>query len=136
MNKDQLSSVSLLCPTLCDPMDCSTTGFPVHYQLLELAQTHVHWVSNAIQSSHPLLSCSPPAFKDTGRRWTRIVHQLVNKYSTPAILSSLFYQRFSLSTGSFSSVHKNTVTFLIRIKRIFLNSTFFRYSLLPLHWKS
>ena len=40
---------------LCDPMDCSTPGFPVHYQLLELAQTHVHWVSDAIQSSHPLL---------------------------------------------------------------------------------
>ena len=42
--------------TLCDPTDCSTPGFPVHHQLLELAQTHVHWVSNAIQPSHPLLS--------------------------------------------------------------------------------
>ena len=43
-------------------MDCSTSGFPVHYQLLEIAQTHVHQVSDAIQSSHPLLSPSPPAF--------------------------------------------------------------------------
>ena len=43
-------------------MDCSTPGFPVHHQLLELAQTHVHGVSDAIQSSHPLLSPSPPAF--------------------------------------------------------------------------
>ena len=42
-------------------MDCSTPGFPVHYQLLELAQTHVHWVSNAIQPFHSLLSPSPPA---------------------------------------------------------------------------
>ena len=47
---------------LCDPMDCSTTGLPVHHQLLEFTQTHVHWVSDAIQPSHPLLSPSPPAF--------------------------------------------------------------------------
>ena len=58
------SSVQLLssCPTLCDPMDCSTPGFPVHHQLLELTQTHVHRVGDAIQPSHPLLSPSPPAF--------------------------------------------------------------------------
>ena len=43
-------------------MDCSTPGFPVHHQLLELAQTHVHWVGDAIQPLHPLLSASPPAF--------------------------------------------------------------------------
>ena len=58
----QFSSVSQPCLTLCDPMDCSTLGFPVHHQLLELAQTHVHRVSDAIQPSHPLLSPSPPAF--------------------------------------------------------------------------
>jgi len=46
---------------LCDPMDCSTPGFPVHHQLPKLAQTHVHWVSDAIQPSHPLSSPSPPA---------------------------------------------------------------------------
>ena len=58
----QFSSVTQSCPTLCDPMDCSTPGFPVHHQLPELAQTHVHWVSEAIQPSHPLSSPSPPAF--------------------------------------------------------------------------
>ena len=47
---------------LCDPMDCSTPGFPVHHQLPELTQTHVHWVGDAIQPSHPLSSPSPPAF--------------------------------------------------------------------------
>ena len=47
----QFSSVAQSCPTLCNPMDCSTSGFPVHHQLLELAQTHVHWVGNAIQPS-------------------------------------------------------------------------------------
>ena len=51
----QFSSVTQSCPTLCNPMDCSTPGFPVHHQLQELAQTHVHWVGDATQPSHPLL---------------------------------------------------------------------------------
>ena len=55
-------SVAQSCPTLCDPMDCSTPGLPVHHQLPELAQTHIHWVGDAIQQSHPLLSSSPPSF--------------------------------------------------------------------------
>ena len=54
--------VAQLCLTLCDPMDCSTPGFLVLHHLLEFAQAHVHWVSDAIQSSHPLLPASPPAF--------------------------------------------------------------------------
>ena len=58
----QLSSVTQLCPTLCNHMDCSMPGFPVHHQHLELAQTHVHRVSDAIQPSYPLFSPSPPAF--------------------------------------------------------------------------
>ena len=58
----QFSSVAQSCLTLCDPMDCSTPGLPVHHQLPELAQTHVHRVSNTIQPSHPLSSPSPPAF--------------------------------------------------------------------------
>ena len=55
-----VSSAAQSCLTLCDPMDFSTPGFPVHHQLLELAQTHVHRVSDAIQPSHPLSSPSPP----------------------------------------------------------------------------
>ena len=51
-----------LCTTLCNHMDCSTPGFPVHHQLPELIQTQVHWVGDAIQQSHPLSSPSPPAF--------------------------------------------------------------------------
>ena len=58
----QFSSVAQSCPTPCSPMDCSTPGFPVHHQLLECAQTPIHWVSDAIQPSHPLSSPSPPAF--------------------------------------------------------------------------
>ena len=58
----QFSSVAQSCPTLCDPVDCSTPGFPVYHQLLEPTQTHVHYVGDAIQPSHPLSSPSPPAF--------------------------------------------------------------------------
>ena len=57
----QFSSVTQSCPTLCDPMNRSTPGLPVHHQLPEFTQTHVHRVSDAIQPSHPLSSLSPPA---------------------------------------------------------------------------
>ena len=58
----QFNSVTQSCLTLCGPMDCSTPGFPVYQQYQELAQTHVHQVGDAIQTSHPLLSPYPPAF--------------------------------------------------------------------------
>ena len=51
--EDQFCSVTQSCPTLCDPMNCSTPGLPVHHQLLEFTQTHVHRVGDAIQPSHP-----------------------------------------------------------------------------------
>ena len=57
---DQIRSVAQSCPTLCDPMNCSTPGLPVHHQLPEFTQTHVHRVSDAIQPSHPLSSPCPP----------------------------------------------------------------------------
>ena len=57
----QFSSVAQSCLTLCDPMYCSTPGLPVHHQLPEFTQIHVHWVGDAIQPSHPLSSPSPPA---------------------------------------------------------------------------
>ena len=63
LNTSLVSSVAKLYPTLCDPMDCRTSSFPVHHQLQELSQTHVHRVGDAIQPSHPLPFPSPPAFK-------------------------------------------------------------------------
>ena len=57
----QFSSVAQSCPTLCDPMNRSTPGLPVHHHLPEFTQTYVHWVSDAIQPSHPLSCPSPPA---------------------------------------------------------------------------
>ena len=72
--------VAQLCPTLCDPMDCSTPGFPVHHQLLDLAQTHVYRVGDAIQLSHPLLSPFPPAFSLSQHQglfqWVSSSHQV------------------------------------------------------------
>ena len=61
----QFSSVTQSCPSLCDPMNHSTPSLPVHHQLLEFAQTHVHWVGDAIQPSHLLPSPSPPALTIT-----------------------------------------------------------------------
>ena len=58
----QFSSVAQSRLTLCNPMDCSTPGLPIHHQLPEFTQTHVHWVGDTIQPSHPLLSPSPPIF--------------------------------------------------------------------------
>ena len=58
----QFSSVTQSCLTLCKPKDCSTPGLPVHHQLLDFTPTHVHWVGDAIQPSHLLMSPSPPAF--------------------------------------------------------------------------
>ena len=76
----QHSSVAQSCPTLCDPMDCSMPGLPVHHQLLELTQTHVHWVGDAIQPSHPLSSPSPPAFNLSQHQglfqWVSSLHQV------------------------------------------------------------
>ena len=80
----QFSSVSQLCLTLWDPMDCSTPGFPVLHQLPELPQTHVHWVGDAIQLSYPLSSPSPPAFnlsKHQGLfKWVSSSHQVVKLF--------------------------------------------------------
>ena len=79
----QFSSVAQSCPTLCDHMDCSMPGFPVQHQLLELTQTHVHWVSDAIQPPHPLSSPSPPTFDLSQHQglfqWVSSSHQ-VEKY--------------------------------------------------------
>ena len=76
----QYSSVVQSCLTLCDPMECSTPGLPVHRQLPEFTQTHVHWVGYAIQPSHPLSSPSPPALNLSQHqglfKWVSSSHQV------------------------------------------------------------
>ena len=76
----QFSSVAQLCPTLCNPMNCSMPGIPVHHQLPEFTQTHVHRVSDAIQPSHPLSSPSPPAPSPSQHQslfqWVNFLHEV------------------------------------------------------------
>ena len=75
----QFSSVAQSYPTLCDPVNCSTPGLPVHHQLPESTQTHVHWVGDAIQPSHSLSSPSPPALNLSQHqglfKWVSSSHQ-------------------------------------------------------------
>ena len=76
----QFSSVVKLCPTLCDPTDCSMPGLSVHHLFPEFTQIHVHWVGDAIQPSHPLSSPSPPAFNLSQHqglfKWVSSSHQV------------------------------------------------------------
>ena len=76
----QFSSVAQLCPTLCDPMNHSTPGLPVHHKLPEFTQTHVHWVSDVVQPSHPLSSPSPSAPNPSQHQglfqWVSSLHQV------------------------------------------------------------
>ena len=75
----QFSSVAQSCPTLFDPMNCSTPGLPIHHQLLEFTQTHVHRVSDAIQPSHPLSSPSPapsPSQHQSLFQWVSSSHEV------------------------------------------------------------
>ena len=83
----QFSSVTQ-CLTLCDPMNCSTPGLPVHHHLLEFIQTHVHRVSDAIQPSHPLSSPSPPAPNPSQHQslfqWVNSPHQVAKVLEFPS----------------------------------------------------
>ena len=89
------SSVQLLSRVqlFCDPMDCSTPGLPVHHQLLEFTQTHVWWVGDAIQPSHPLSSPSPPALNLSQHQglfqWGSSLHQVANVLAFSASTSVL-----------------------------------------------
>ena len=81
----QFSSVAQLCSTLCDPVNCSMPGLPVYHHLPEFTQTHVHWVSDAIQPSHPLSSPSPPALNLSQHqglfKWVSSSHQVAKVWS-------------------------------------------------------
>ena len=89
----QFSSVSQSYLTLCDPMDHSTPGLPVHHQLPEFTQTHVHWVGDTIQPSHPLSSPSSPALNPSQHqglfKWVSSLHQV-----TKVLESQLQHQSF------------------------------------------
>ena len=87
----QFSSVAQSCPTLCDPMNRSTPGLPVHHQLLEFTQTHVHQVGDAIQPSRPLSSPSPPAPNPSQHQslfqWVNSLHKVARSIGVSASAS-------------------------------------------------
>ena len=93
-------SINKLCLTLWDPMDCSTPGFSVLHYLLEFAQSHVHWVGDAIQPSHPLSPPLPPAFNLSWHhglfQWVRTLHQV---------------------TEYLKSLHQNIISFISKVTR-------------------
>ena len=103
----QFSSVAQSCPTLCDPMNCSTPGLPVHNQLPEFTQTHVHWVSDAIQPSQPLLSPSPPVPNPSKHQglfqWVNSSHEVAKVLE--------FDSQKSSSTPQFKSSNSSTLSF-------------------------
>ena len=97
----QFSSVAHLCPTLCNPMNRSTSGLPLHHQLPEFTQTHVHWVGDAIQPSHPLMSPSPPVFNLSQHqglfKWVSSLHQVAE-----VLEFQLQHQSFQMNTQDWS----------------------------------
>ena len=109
----QFSSVTQSCRTLCDPMDCSTPGLPVHYQLPEFTQTHVHWVGDAIQPAHPLSSPSPPALNLSQHqalfKWVSSSHQMAK-----APEFQLQHQSFQWTLYYFSPPSWMDISFLCR----------------------
>ena len=90
---DQIRSVAQSCPTLCDPMNRSTKGLPVHHQFPEFTQTHVHQVSDAIQPSHPLSSPSPlapsPSQHQSLLQRVNSSHVVVTVYMTRKLVHTL-----------------------------------------------
>ena len=114
----QFSSVTQSCPTLCDHMNCSTPGHPVHHQFPESTQTHVHWVGDAIQPSHPLFSPSPPAPNCSQHqdlfKWDSSLHEVAKVLEFQLQHQSLDWSPLgwtrwiSLQLKGFSRVFSNT----------------------------
>ena len=127
----QFSSVAQLCPTLCEPMNHSTPDLPVHHQLPEFTQTRVHWVGDAIQTSHPLSSPSPPAFSLSQHQslftWVSSSHQVAKSTGISASASVLpmniqewfplgWTGWISLQSKELSRVFSNTINWSKSIK--------------------
>ena len=119
----QFSSVTQSCLTLCDSVYCITPGFPVHHQLLELVQTHVHQISDDIQTSHPLSLPSPPAFNLSQHwvlfQWVGSSHQMAKVLELQASVLPMNIQCWFLSglTGFISK----------RLRRILVNTTVWKH---------
>ena len=139
----QFSSIAQSCPPLCYPMGCSTPGLPVYHQLPEFTQTHVHWVGDAIQPSHPLLTPSSPALNLSQHqslfKWVSSLHQVAK-----VLEFQLQYQSFQWSplgwTGWISLLSKGLSRVFSQLKSISSLVVSFLYSptLISIHdyWKN
>ena len=119
----QFSSVAQSCPTLCNFMNCNTPGFPVSHQLPELAQTHVHWVGDAIHQSHPLLPPSNPAFNLSQHhglfKWVSFSHHVAK-----ILEFQLQHQSFRWTFNWFPLGLSGLISLLSkRLSRVFSNTT-------------
>ena len=146
----QFSSVTPFCPTLCDPMGCSMPSLPVHHQLPEITQTHVHWVSDSIQPSHPLSSPSPPTFNLSQHqglfKWVSSSHQVAKSTEVSASASVLLMNiqdLFSLGwTGWISLQSKRLSTVFSNTQYRGINTLVFSFPYGPTltsihdHWKN
>ena len=126
----QFSSVAQLCLTLCNPMNCSTPGLPVHHQLPESTQTHVHWVDDAIQPSHPLLSPSLPTLSLSQHQglfqWVSSSHEVAKVLEfqlqhqsfqwTPKTLKSLLQHHYSKA-----SILRCSALFIVQLSHKFFS---------------
>ena len=133
MSHNQFSSVTQSCWTLCNPMDCSMPGLPVHCQLLELAQTHVHWICDAIKPSHPLSSSSPPAFNLSQHQglfqWVSSSHQ-VAKVSELQLYHQSFQWTFRVDSDWLVSTFRLTglISLLSKgLSRVFSSTTIWNH---------
>ena len=130
----QFSSAAQSRPTLCDPMDCSMPGLPVHHQLPEFTQTHVHWVGDTIQPSHPLLSPSPPVLNLSQHqalfKLVSSLHQVakVLGVSASASVLTMNIQDWSpLGWTGWMSLHSKGLS------RVFSNTTVQKYQFFSAH---
>ena len=103
------------CLTLCNSMDCSMSGLPVHHQLPQSTQTHVHWVSDAIQPSHLLLSPSPPALNPSQHqglfKWVSSLHQVAKVLDCQLQRQSF---QWTPRTDLFAEIKKETFQFIMK----------------------
>ena len=129
----QFSSVTQLCPTLCDPKNRSTPGLPVHHQLPEFTQTHVHWVGDAIQPSYPLSFPSPPAFNlsqhQSLSQWVSSSHQVakVSVSASASVLPMNIQDWFPLGWTGLSSLQSKGLS------RVFSNTTVQKHQFFSAH---
>ena len=121
LRSDQIRSVARSCLTLCNPMNCSTPGLPVHHQLLEFTETHVHRVSDAIQPSHPLSSPSPPAPNPSQNQslfqWVNSSHEVAKVLEFQLQLPMNIQDWFLLGWTDWMSLQSK------RLSRVFCNTT-------------